>query len=223
MIRFQFLSLCFASFFFSTLQAQNFYHRDTIQVIEIFFSFTNWDAQLDANEATESYIYADSVRINGISFDSCGIRYKGNSSYSPNNQKNPLRIELNTIKVNQDYHGIKDIKLSNCYKDPSMIREILSYQILEQYNQLLTKLGTMLEVEKWLNNTGRKLNVDYESLVENIEHKNTKKTFVPVTTVRPSGRTRTMPQAVQSVEPILFFNVSEPFRHLEPNSSNCLR
>ncbi|MEY4804473.1 MAG: hypothetical protein RL331_992 [Bacteroidota bacterium] len=133
MLRFQFLSLCFASFFCSTLQAQNFYHRDTIQVIEIFFSFTNWDAQLDANEATEAYIYADSVRINGVSFDSCGIRYKGNSSYSPTNQKNPLRIELNTIKVNQDYHGIKDIKLSNCYKDPSMIREILSYQILEQY------------------------------------------------------------------------------------------
>jgi hypothetical protein len=133
MLRFQFLSLCYASFFFSTLQAQNFYNRDTIQVIEIFFSFTNWDAQLDANEASETYIYADSVRINGVSFDSCGIRYKGNSSYSPTNQKNPLRIELNTIKVNQDYHGIKDIKLSNCYKDPSMIREILSYQILEQY------------------------------------------------------------------------------------------
>ncbi len=133
MLRFQFLSLCFASFFCSTLHAQNFYNRDTIQVIEIFFSFTNWDAQLDANEATETYIYADSVRINGVSYDSCGIRYKGNSSYSPNNQKNPLHIELNTIKVNQDYHGIKDIKLSNCYKDPSMIREILSYQILEQY------------------------------------------------------------------------------------------
>lgn len=117
----------------SFAQAQSFYNRDTIQVIEIFFSFSNWDAQLDANEATEAYIYADSVRINGVSFDSCGVRYKGNSSYNPNNQKNPLRIELNTIKNNQDYQGITDIKLSNCYKDPSMIREILSYQILEQY------------------------------------------------------------------------------------------
>ena len=74
------------------------------------------------------------------------------------------------------------------------------------YHVRVKGVETMLEVEKWLNNTGRKLNVDYESLVENIEHKNTKKTFVPVTTVRPSGRTRTMPQAVQSVEPILFFN-----------------
>ncbi len=121
------------SMIFTDLHAQNFYNRDTIQVIEIFFSFTNWDAQLDANEPLETYIYADSVRINGVSFDSCGVRYKGNSSYSPTNQKNPLRIELNTIKNNQDYHGITDIKLSNCYKDPSMIREILSYQILENY------------------------------------------------------------------------------------------
>ncbi len=128
-----FFSLLLSTCSFFQVNAQNFYQRDTIQVIELFFSFTNWDAQLDANEATETYIYADSVRINGVSYDSCGVRYKGNSSYNPSNQKNPLRIELNTIKNNQDYNGITDIKLSNCYKDPSMIREILSYQVLEQY------------------------------------------------------------------------------------------
>lgn len=130
-ILFSFLLMCSCAFFH--LNAQNFYQRDSIQVIEIFFSFSNWDAQLDANEATETYIYADSIRINGTSFDSCGVRYKGNSSYNPSNQKNPLRLELNTIKTNQDYQGFTDIKLSNGYKDPSMIREILTYQILENY------------------------------------------------------------------------------------------
>ena len=130
-ILFSFLLMSSCAFFH--LNAQNFYQRDSIQVIEIFFSFSNWDAQLDANEATETYIYADSIRINGTSFDSCGVRYKGNSSYNPSNQKNPLRLELNTIKANQDYQGFTDIKLSNGYKDPSMIREILTYQILENY------------------------------------------------------------------------------------------
>ena len=130
-ILFSFLLMSSCAFFH--LNAQNFYQRDSIQVIEIFFSFSNWDSQLDANEATETYIYADSIRINGTSFDSCGVRYKGNSSYNPSNQKNPLRIELNTIKANQDYQGFTDIKLSNGYKDPSMIREILTYQILENY------------------------------------------------------------------------------------------
>ena len=130
-ILFSFLLMYSCAFFH--LNAQYFYQRDSIQVIEIFFSFSNWDAQLDANEATETYIYADSIRINGTSFDSCGVRYKGNSSYNPSNQKNPLRLELNTIKANQDYQGFTDIKLSNGYKDPSMIREILTYQIIENY------------------------------------------------------------------------------------------
>jgi len=77
-ILFYFLLMYSCAFFH--LNAQYFYQRDSIQVIEIFFSFSNWDAQLDANEATETYIYADSIRINGTPFDSCGVRYKGNSS-----------------------------------------------------------------------------------------------------------------------------------------------
>lgn len=119
--------------FVTLSQVQNFYDRATIQTIEVFFSFSNWDAQLDAAVASEAYIIADSVRVNGISFDSCGVKYKGNSSYSPTNQKNPLHIELDHIKGNQDYQGYTDIKLQNGYKDPSMIREVLSYAVLEQY------------------------------------------------------------------------------------------
>jgi spore coat protein CotH len=58
--------------------SQNFYDRSVVQNIELFFSFANWDAQLDAAATTESYIIADSVRINGVSFDSVGVKYKGN-------------------------------------------------------------------------------------------------------------------------------------------------
>lgn len=128
------ITLLFANLsFFGFSQVQNFYDRSTIQTIEVFFSFSNWDAQLDAAVASEAYIIADSVRINGVTFDSCGVKYKGNSSYSPTNQKNPLHIELDHIKGNQDYQGYTDIKLQNGYKDPSMIREVLSYAVLEQY------------------------------------------------------------------------------------------
>ena len=113
--------------------AQDFYDRATVQKIEIFFAFTNWDAQLDAATATDAYIIADSVRINGISFDSVGVKYKGNSSYNANNNKNPLHINLDYIKGKQDYQGYTNIKLQNGYQDPSLIREVLSYAILEQY------------------------------------------------------------------------------------------
>jgi hypothetical protein len=113
--------------------SQNFYDRSTVQTIEIFFGFTNWDTQLDAATTTDTYIVADSVRINGVSFDSVGVKYKGNSSYNANNNKNPLHLELDHIIGSQDYQGYTDIKLQNGYSDPSMIREVLSYAILEQY------------------------------------------------------------------------------------------
>ena len=116
------------------LHAQNFYDRNTVQTIEIFFGFSNWDAQLDGlATTTEDYLLADSVRINGITYDSVGVKYKGNSSYNPNYNKNPLHIELDYIHGNYDYQGYTNIKLQNLYKDPSMIREVLSYAILENY------------------------------------------------------------------------------------------
>lgn len=120
--------------FIGNSQAQDLYDRATVQTIEVFFSQSNWDALMDnLASTTEDYLVADSVRINGISFDSVGVKYKGNSSYNANNNKNPLHINLDYVKGNQDYQGYTNIKLQNGYQDPSMIREVLSYAILEQY------------------------------------------------------------------------------------------
>jgi hypothetical protein len=115
------------------INAQGFYDMNTIQTIEITFSQNNWDAILDAAaNSTEDYTMAQSVTINGTGFDSVGVKYKGNSTYNANQTKNPFHIELNTYKE-QNYQGFKDIKLSNVAKDPSFLREVLSYQIIRQY------------------------------------------------------------------------------------------
>ena len=126
--------LLWLSILSGSIQAQDFYDRATVQTIEIFFGFSDWDAQLDAlASTTEDYLLADSVRINGVVYDSVGVKYKGNSSYNANNNKNPLHIELDYVHGSYDYQGYTDIKLQNGYQDPSMIREVLSYAILEQY------------------------------------------------------------------------------------------
>lgn len=117
----------------SSLEAQSFYDRTIVQKIEIFFGFSNWDTQLDNAYANDTYVMADSVLINGIKYDSVGVKYKGNSSYNASNNKNPLHIKLDEYINNQNIQGFKSLKLQNLYKDPSMIREVLSYQILEQY------------------------------------------------------------------------------------------
>ena len=113
--------------------SQNFYDLNTIQKIEITFSQSNWDQLMDDEKATtEYYIMAQSIAINGQTFDSVGVKYKGNSTYKDNQVKNPLHIELDTYK-DQNYQGYTDIKLSNVYNDPSFLREVLSYQILRKY------------------------------------------------------------------------------------------
>ncbi len=120
---------------FSYLQVsgQNFYDVNTIQKIEITFTESNWDFKLDTAKAgAETYIMAKSVAINGVLFDSVGVKYKGNSTYNANQKKNPFHIELDTYK-NQDYQGYTDVKLSNAPKDPTFLREVLSYSILRQY------------------------------------------------------------------------------------------
>lgn len=111
---------------------QSFYDINTIQTIEITFSQSNWDALLDAAEPNGTYVMAQSISINGTVFDSVGVKYKGNSSYNANQVKNPFHIELDQYK-NHSYQGYTDIKLSNVAKDPSFLREVLSYKILRQY------------------------------------------------------------------------------------------
>jgi len=116
-----------------SVNAQTDLYGPDIQKIEIYFTQSNWDYQLDTAKAgSEGYIVAEWVKVNGVQFDSVGVKYKGNSSYNANNNKNPLHIELDYTH-NTTYNGISDIKLGNGFSDPSMFREVLSYEILRNY------------------------------------------------------------------------------------------
>ncbi|MDP5028560.1 MAG: CotH kinase family protein [Flavobacterium sp.] len=120
-------------FFCSCLSfGQTFYDLNTIQTIEITFAQSNWDALLDAAEASDAYIEAQSVSINGVVYNSVGAKYKGNSSYNASQVKNPWHLELDTY-VDQNHEGYTDIKLNNVIFDPTFVRETLGYKILGNY------------------------------------------------------------------------------------------
>ncbi len=117
----------------SKLTGQTFYNTSSIQKIEVQFSQPNWDYMLDtAKLGAEGYLMAQWIKINGTYFDSVGVKYKGNSSFDSTYKKNPVHIELDGYK-NQSYQGYQDIKLGNGYSDPSVIREVLAYDILKNY------------------------------------------------------------------------------------------
>ena len=117
-----------------TAFSQSFYDINTINTIEITFQESNWDQILDQYYADgDEERLVGSVSINGQVFDSAGIRYKGNSTYNPNQVKNPLNIKLDHIIDDQNIEGYGTLKLANVYKDPSFVRETLSYEIARKY------------------------------------------------------------------------------------------
>ncbi|MEM4230829.1 MAG: hypothetical protein QXF25_03070, partial [Candidatus Pacearchaeota archaeon] len=103
------------------LFSQDIYRFDTVKSMDIHFYHSNWDQILDSlmNLDSDSCIPARLI-FEGITYDSVGIRFKGNSSYHPDNKKNPFHIELDYFK-NQSIGGYKTLKLPNMFKDPSFI------------------------------------------------------------------------------------------------------
>ena len=61
------------------------------------------------------------------------------------------------------------------------------------------------EVEAWLVAQGKKHGVDYEVLIEGIEHKKTKTTQVTKSRQIPHGGVHITVEQVRSIEPIIFF------------------
>ncbi len=125
--------LVFLLISFFSLSAQDLYDINNITVIELTFEQSNWDALMDSYYAAgnDERLLGSAV-INGEPFDSVGVKYKGNSTYSSNNAKNPLNISLDYM-IDQNYDGFETLKLSNGKKDPSFVREVLSYEIVRKY------------------------------------------------------------------------------------------
>ncbi len=120
--------------FSSKVKAQDLYDIDNITIIELTFWDPNWDATLDSyySAGLDQRLVA-TCTVNGVAYDSVGVKYKGNSTYNASNAKNPLNIKLDYIKGSQDYQGWYTLKLSNGKNDPSFVREVLSYEIARKY------------------------------------------------------------------------------------------
>jgi len=119
---------------FSGFSQNSFYAVDSLREIRIYFYDSNWDHQLDSLyvQGDNERILADLI-IDGSTYDSVGVRYKGFSSVSVNRVKNPFNIKLDYVIDGQDHNGVDKLKLSNVYQDPSFIREVLTYEIAANY------------------------------------------------------------------------------------------
>ncbi len=126
-------------FISSTLSAQSLYDVDQIREIQVEIPFDNWDDMLDSlKQLGNDERIIGKVKYEGETYDSIGIRYKGNSSYyNVRNQalsKLPFNIKADHIFKKQHFaDDVGSFKLSNVFRDPSFLREVLSYEIAGNY------------------------------------------------------------------------------------------
>ncbi len=123
---------------------------DGVSEIRLQFAQPNWDEILDSLYAAgEEGRLVGSATVDGVRFDSVGVRYKGASSYNPSRRKNPFNIKLDYAQPGQAIEGHGTLRLANVYKDPSFVREVLAYEIARRY----MAAGRSAFVNVWVNDT----------------------------------------------------------------------
>ena len=118
---------------------EDFYNIEYVPEIKIYFQEDNWDAVLDSlkQAGNDDRLLADLV-VDDTRYEGVGVRYKGNSSYFNVRKTGSSKLPFN-IKL--DYRGkkhalpgdITKIKLANIFRDPSFLREAMSYEIAGKY------------------------------------------------------------------------------------------
>lgn len=115
------------------------YDMKHIVDIRIRFTEPNWHDLLDSlKEKGDDERLVAHVKVDGKNYPNSGIRYKGNSSYfnvrNAGGKKLPFNIKVDFVEKGARLPGgYVTLKLSNVFRDPSFLREVLSYEIAGKY------------------------------------------------------------------------------------------
>ena len=113
------------------------FRMDTIHEIRLTFSEKGyWDTlenrynRFHEIDTLDRFMTMAEIKIDGVSFDSIGVKLKGNYTYSISTKKKPMKIDMNAFVKGKRYEGLRAINLSNEFPDPSMLRNTVAYKIL---------------------------------------------------------------------------------------------
>jgi spore coat protein CotH len=125
-----------------------FYNEAIIQQVRINLPQTNFKSLLTANYAAKKDI-GGTMSINGVKFDSVGVRYKGQTSYQRvTGDKKSFNISLDYKFPNQNIDGYQTFNFNNGFEDPSFMREVLYYHSIRRHS--MAAKANFLHL--WVNN-----------------------------------------------------------------------
>lgn len=109
------------------LQGKNapvgYYDSSIIRTIYLDFPNANFWSQLQANAMSQTEIPAV-MTVDGITYDTVGVRFRGNTSQQGAGQKRSFKISVDYKNPNQDLMGYNTLKLNNGNQDRSHLREV---------------------------------------------------------------------------------------------------
>lgn len=124
--------LCLMTNLQAQIDGDNIFSTDQVIRIDLDFAQSGFLDSLADNYTTEVYMRADLTLTDNTgvyTFSDVGVRYKGNSSYNHPNGKKSFKIDFNEYISGQNYDGLKKLNFSNGFKDPSLMREKVFFDV----------------------------------------------------------------------------------------------
>lgn len=105
-----------------------------VNTLSITITDENWQDILD-NPLDEEY-HETAITFNGVTLDSVAIRTKGGSSLSSvansSSDRYSFKVDINEYVSGQKFFGLKKFTLQNSFNDPSYMREVIAYELMDE-------------------------------------------------------------------------------------------
>ena len=112
---------------------RSLFDKKSIGEIRISLPAKNWVDALDSMRIYGMGMMNGSATVDGIRYEGVGVRFRGDKSYQLGLKRNPFTIRLNQTNPDQSHQGYSSIKLSSALRDPSLVREVLFYEVAGKY------------------------------------------------------------------------------------------
>jgi hypothetical protein len=111
------------------------YEKPVIRTIDLYFSQPNYWTLLQQNYQSKTNLAATMV-VDGVTYDSVGVRFKGNTSYTQvpaGSQKRSFNIQTDHVHAAQDLMGYETLNLNNGFQDASFLREVIFLDLIRDH------------------------------------------------------------------------------------------